>query len=333
MICAVIVSITVKMTKNGIHCKTESHEVMLDPKVVNPDMINFVSHAHMDHLPTAKNHHNQNAVILSSYPTQEIARLRGYDMKNHNVVECADGFELINNGHILGSRGLLFDDVFYTGDICTRSRGFLQGAKVPKCKTLITECTFGLPEFTFPSIQSAVAQTNRLISQLYERGVPVILMGYQLGKAQTLTDLFGHWKPLYFYDSVLEMNELHEKLGVCLTDGVGYAQAESQGMLARKPWVMISPPFSAKSKFVQDVKSKYGAVTIGFSGWAHSTRYPFGCKADYSIQMSDHCDYAELIRMVRLSDAKMVYTTHGFADEFARTLQNMGIAAEPLFVS
>ena len=301
---------------------------MLDPKTLNSNMLNFVSHAHMDHLPTIKNNHNQNAVILSSHHTQEIARLRGFDMKNH--VENMDGFELIDSGHILGSRGLLFDDIFYTGDICTRSRGFLQGARVPKCKILITECTFGLPEFTFLSIRDAVEQTNKLISQLYERGVPVILMGYQLGKAQTLTDLFGHWKPLYFYDSVLEMNNLHEKLGISLSDGIGYADAESQGLLARRPWVMISPPFSEKTKFIQDMKSKYGAVTIGFSGWARSTRYPFGCKADYSIQMSDHCDYTELVRMVRLSGAKMVYTTHGFVDEFAHTLQNMGIVAESL---
>jgi len=48
-------------------------------------------------------------------------------------------------------RALSFDDVFYTGDITLRDRGFLKGAKIPKCKTLITECTFGLPEFVFPS--------------------------------------------------------------------------------------------------------------------------------------------------------------------------------------
>ena len=64
-------------------------------------------------------------------------------------------------------------------------------------------------------------QVNELISELYGKGIPVILMGYQLGKAQTITQQFGHWGPLYFYDSVQEMNTLHQKFGVDLKDGIG----------------------------------------------------------------------------------------------------------------
>ena len=329
VVCAFVVSTHISMTKNGIHCKVGSQEVALDPRVPRPDVINFVSHAHLDHLPTSKNNGIDSSAILSSYHTRQIARLRGFVMRNHT--ENADGFELVDSGHVLGSKGLLFGDVFYTGDICTRGRGFLQGARIPKCKTLITECTFGLPEFKFPNIKDVVKRVNQIISQLYERGVPVILMGYQLGKAQTLTDLFGHWQPLYFHDSVLEMNLLHDELGIRLADGVGHAKAESCGLLEKRPWIMISPPFSEKSNFIQRMKSRYGAVTMGFSGWAHSAKFPFGCKADYSIQLSDHCDYADLIRMVRHSGAEMVYTTHGFTVEFAQTLRNnLGIEAEPL---
>ena len=81
--------------------------------------------------------------------TSEIANVRGFKMEN--FVDEMDNFSLIDSGHILGAKGLLFDDVFYTGDICTRDRAFLTAADVPKCKTLITECTFGLPEFVFPS--------------------------------------------------------------------------------------------------------------------------------------------------------------------------------------
>ena len=197
----------VQMTANGIMCTRGARKILLDPKAADPDAINFVSHAHMDHLP-AKNG-TGGAVILSSHQTDSIARLRGFDLRGSK--ESMDGFELVDSGHILGSRGLLFDDgdVFYTGDICTRNRGFLRGANIPKCRILITECTFGLPEFDFPSTQKIAERVNLIISELYERGVPVILMGYQLGKAQTLTHLFGHWLPLYFHDSVLEMNHLH----------------------------------------------------------------------------------------------------------------------------
>lgn len=311
------------MTKNGILCEVNEKRVYLDPKNSDVSGINFVSHAHSDHLPT-----KNGGMILSSIETNEIANLRGFKMKNH--VESLEDFSLINSGHILGAKGLLFDDIFYTGDICTRDRGFLKGAEIPKCKTLITECTFGLAEFVFPKMEQIQKQVNELISELYGKGIPVILMGYQLGKAQTITQLFGHWGPLYLHDSVKDMNLLHQKFGISLKDGMGHSEAEKNGLLEKKPWVMVAPMMSSKNKFIQEMKSKYGAVTIGFSGWAQSSRFPFGRRTDYSIPMSDHCDFNELVDMVIKSEAEQVYTIHGFVDEFAQHLKKIGINAQPL---
>ena len=311
------------MTKNGILCEVNDKRVYLDPKNTDATGINFVSHAHSDHLPS-----KNGGTILSSLETNKIANLRGFKMENH--VASLDGFSLIDSGHILGAKGLLFDDIFYTGDICTRKRGFLQGAKIPKCKTLITECTFGLQEFVFPTIDEIQKQVNELISELYGKGIPVILMGYKLGKAQTITQLFGHWEPLYFHDSVKEMNSLHQKLGIPLKDGIGHSEAEKNGLLEKKPWVMVAPMMSSKNKFIQDMKSKYGAVTIGFSGWAQSSRFSFGRRTDYSITMSDHCDFNELVDVAVQSGAEQVYTIHGFVDEFAKYLKKIGINAQPL---
>ena len=313
----------IRMTKNGILCEINGRRVYLDPKNTDATGVNFVSHAHSDHLPS-----KNGGTILSSVETSEIAHLRGFKMENH--VQSIDDFSLIDSGHILGAKGLLFDDIFYTGDICTRNRGFLQGAVVPKCKTLITECTFGLPEFVFPKLDEIKKQVNELISELYGKGIPVILLGYQLGKAQTITQLFGHWGPLYFHDSVKLMNDLHRQLGVSLPDGIGHTEAEKNGLLSKKPWAMVAPLMSEKNQFLKDMKSKYGAVTIGFSGWAQSKRFSFGRRTDYSITMSDHCDFNELVDMVVRSGAEQVYTIHGFVEEFAEHLRKIGIRAQPL---
>ena len=313
----------IRMTKNGILCEENDNKVLLDPKKTDSSGVNFVSHAHMDHLPS-----KNGGTILASIETNEIANLRGFKMQNY--VEKIDDYSLIDSGHILGSKGLLFDDVFYTGDICTRDRGFLTAAKIPKCKKLITECTFGLPEFVFPKLDKIKKQVNELISELYSKGVPVILMGYQLGKAQTITQLFGHWSPLYFHDSVKQMNDLHHQLGVSLMEGMGHSEAQKMGLLDKKPWIMVAPMMSEKNPFLKEMRSKYGAVTIGFSGWAQSTRFPFGRRTDYSIAMSDHCDFNELVDMVVQSGAEQVYTIHGFVEEFASHLRKMGISAQPL---
>ena len=151
------------MTKNGILCEVNGKRVYLDPKNTDSSSINFVSHAHSDHLPS-----KNGGPILASIETNAISDLRGFKMENH--MEFHDDFTLVDSGHILGAKGLLFDDIFYTGDICTRDRGFLRGAKIPKCKTLITECTFGLPEFSFPTITEIQKQVNELISDLYGKG-------------------------------------------------------------------------------------------------------------------------------------------------------------------
>ena len=310
------------MTKNGIVCRNSSKMINLDPKAATPNAINFVSHAHSDHLPNGKD-----GTILATKETKEFAIIRGKELINH--VEYLDNFALYDSGHILGARSLLFDDVFYTGDICTRDRGFLKAATIPKCKTLITECTFGKSEFIFPKLEDTVKKVNELISELYNRGKPVLLLGYQLGKAQTLSYLFGHWDPIYYHDSVKEMNDLHRKLGVQIKPGMGHTEASSKGLLDKKPWVMIAPLMSENNPFVKEMKSKYGAITVGFSGWAKSN-FSYGRKTDYSIQLSDHCDYTELIDLVKKSGAEKIYTVHGFVKEFAADLVKMGFDAQPL---
>jgi len=167
----------VRLTKNGIQCTNSSSTVYLDPKKIQNDGVHFVSHAHIDHLPNGGT-----GTILSSPETDKIAELRGFTLKNST--DSIENFTLVDSGHIFGSKGLLFDDIFYTGDISTRDRGFLKGAQIPKCKTLITECTFGLPEFVLPPVTEIVKQVNEIIANLYSKGKPVLLLGYELGKAR-----------------------------------------------------------------------------------------------------------------------------------------------------
>lgn len=299
----------------------QGRTILFDPKSATGD-VNFVSHAHKDHLPD-----RTDGAVLASEDTKKLALMRGYNLGDH--ISDVDGLRMYDSGHILGSMGLLAGDTFYTGDICTRDRGFLKGAQVPRCRTLVTECTFGLPEFQFPSVDKVCSRVDELVAAMYSRGVPVILMGYELGKAQTLSQLFAHWEPMYYHDSVKRINEMHQAAGVSLKPAIGHTEAQDTGLLERKPWVMITPMMSARSKFMAEMK-RYGAVTISFSGWASSARFPYSRGADYFIPLSDHCDFEELVAMVEQSGAEQVYTIHGFVSEFAKHLRGLGISAEPL---
>jgi putative mRNA 3-end processing factor len=126
------------------------------------------------------------------------------------------------------------------------------------------------------------------------------------------------------------MNDLHRALGIPIKDGMGHTEAQTSGLLDKKPWVMVCPLMSDNNHFIKEMKSKYDAVTIGFSGWAKSQRMPFARKNDYSIPLSDHCDYNELMSLVQKSGAEKIYTVHGFVNEFAADLAKMGYDAQPL---
>ncbi len=312
--------------KSGItvHQK-DGTTIALDPsKPCGCDYV-FVSHAHVDHLHRKGNSRSK---LIVSKETSTIASARGYEMQGGEY----DAFELVDTGHILGSRGLLTgDEVYYTGDLSIREREFLRPAKMPRAKTLIIESTFGKPGYSFPATDEITHKVNGIISEMYGIGIPIVLMGYALGKAQLLTRIFGHWDPVFLHDSVARMNSVYSDLGVDLKETTTYSEAERDGLLSKsRPWVMIAPLMSGRSSFVRNMKEKYGAVTIGFSGWAVDPRYPYRMGLDYALPMSDHCDYSELVQAVKACAPDKVYTFHGFADEFAASLKKMGFDAEAI---
>lgn len=240
----------------------------------------------------------------------------------------------MDTGHILGSRGILVDDddVYYTGDLSIRNRAFMKPAKMPHAKTLIIESTFGRAGYQFPNISDVTHRVNKIISEMYDMGIPIILMGYALGKAQLLTNLFGHWDPIFVHDSVAKMNSVYLDLGIDLKkSAISHSIAEERGLLSKnKPWIMVAPLSSGRSAFVQEMKNRYGAVTIGFSGWALDPSYRYRMGLDYAFPMSDHCDYAELVEAVKACSPEKVYTFHGFSEEFADSLNELGFDAESI---
>ena len=317
----------VTLGQSGIMVQQDGTRIALDPSHPIDCDFTFVSHAHVDHLHK-RGRKKITTQVLASRETALIAQARGYEIID--PAEEHDGFQLVDTGHILGSRGLLVgDDVYYTGDISMRERAFLKAAKVPRARTLIIESTFGRPEYVFPPLSEVTHRTNKIISEMYDLGIPVILMGYTLGKAQLLTELFGHWDPIVHY-SVARINSVYSELGVKLA-GTTHRQAEEQERLSKgKPWVMVAPLMSEKNAFVREMKDRYGAVTIGFSGWAVGSRYRYMMGLDYVMPLSDHCDYGELVAAVKQCRPDNVYTFHGFAREFAESLCEMGFDAEPV---
>jgi putative mRNA 3-end processing factor len=312
--------------RGGILVKTGSYSLALDPRKAEKCDYSFVSHAHIDHV------HNPdgNSKVLASKETVSLAKVRGYNFKG--ATDELNGVDLIDAGHILGSKGILIEDsLFYTGDFSTRDRGFLKGSPGVKCDTLIMETTYGSPRYVFTETDKIVSQVNRLIAESFHSCRPVVLTGYPLGKAQLITHLFRNWEPIYLHESVHRMNETHIELGVDLPRpsfcGVGSKQ---HSLLKRRPWITISPASSGRSQFIRTLREEYGAVVIAFTGWAVDRRYSYAMGVDYAFDLSDHCDFNELVGLAKYCNPSKIYTVHGFASEFADHLKFLGFDAEPL---
>lgn len=267
--------------------------------------------------------------VISSAPTRDLAAARGYDLGE--TTEEVEGIELLDSGHILGSRAIRIDEeVFYTGDASGRERGFLGKCKTRTARILVMETTYGSPEYVFPQTARLVKEVNMVVSEAYDRGRPVVLMGYPLGKAQLLSYFFSAWEPLYLHTGVARMNEIHAQNGIDLRKGMPFEPASDADILPDGPWLLVSPISNGRSRLMAHLKKKYGAILVAFSGWAMNPGYRYSLSADYAFPLSDHCDYPELLRLARDVSPEMVYTTHGFSAEFAADLRRLGFSARTL---
>jgi len=318
-------------TKHQIILTSNKKKIYLDPRQILDENYVFISHAHIDHMlnKTAIKKYNLRNRIICSPETVAIASLRGYVFEKE--ICSQHDLTLVDTGHILGSRGLLVaNEIFYTGDLSMKDRAFLRKTTIPKADILIIETTFGKPEYIFPPIEHVIHSVNSLISEMYGRGIPVILMGYSLGKAQVLTSLFGAWKPLIIHDEIFKFNQMYKQFGVSLEDSTPLSDAIELGLLDKRPWIMMYPLTNGKHPKISHFREKYGAVTIGFSGWGINRNYGNMMNLDYVIPFSDHCDHSELLEVVKQCNPRKIYTFHGFQEEFANYLVKLGYDAESI---
>ncbi len=305
-------------------------QISVDPKG-SPDHPFVVSHAHFDHLSFSKHVTSQ---LLSTPETLALLGARKKEAKNSLSLPLgkkADvdgmGVSLHSSCHILGSAQVRVEGekvVVATTDMQLLPSLLLPEAEVLPCDTLVIESTFGLPSFSFPERSSLYEEMGHWIESEVAQDNFVVLAGYSLGKAQELTKIVNEFTPFspLVHESIFENNELYEKFGVKL------GEFEKLDRNANDFNVLILPPSLCNVDVLDALQYSIGKKVSAALATGWNFRTP---QFDKVFPLSDHADYAQLLRYVKECGAKKVYTVHGFCKEFARHVQrNTGIPCQAL---
>ena len=93
----------------------------------------------------------------------------------------------------------------------------------------------------------------------------------------------------------------------------------------------IAAAWSSHRRSGKDEVRRLGRYrTALVSGWAKDAEFARLFGADMTFDLSDHCDFDELMDVVERTGADQVYTVHGYTEDFARSLRKRGIRASAL---
>jgi DNA ligase-1 len=302
----------------------DPHEPRLGPEKV------FVSHAHSDHTAAHRE------VILSA-PTAKLMRARVPGQRLEHTLNFGErvGFEnggapfslmLVPAGHIFGSAMALVETngtrLLYTGDFKLRRGHSAEGCEPIPADILIMETTYGRPEYVFPATADVLKGVIRFCHEALDNDETPVLLGYSLGKSQELLcSLADENFPIMLHGTVFKLTQIYEQFGQCFPKYERYEAGSARGK------VLLCPPHVVNSVMLRNLGKTRAAI---LTGWAVDQNCRFRYQCDAAFPLSDHADFRDLVELVKRVQPKMVYTLHGFAADFARTLRGLGYEAQAL---
>ena len=293
------------------------HRLWLDPLVVRS--FAFISHAHTDH---ARRHKEALLTPQTLALIPEARRPRGWRMLGlGEPMRRGDGTVTLHPaGHMLGSAQLHFQhdgtSVLYTGDIKLRQPGGVR-TFVPKANVLILESTYGRPHFRFGDPDETVESIARWCRRALDSGVTPVLLCHALGKTEEVMLALAPYGFAFALEKrCVPCAHQYASAGRSLPDWI---ELNGDPVTDR---VVIAPPVGK-----DDIRRLGRYRTALISGWAKDPDFARLFGADATFDLSDHCDFDELMELVELTGADQVYTVHGFTEDFARSLRRKGIRA------
>jgi Cft2 family RNA processing exonuclease len=305
----------------------------------------YVSHGHSDH---AREH----VTVVATPNTARICRARfargrarppqlsllpkverprvdvQFEERNFNEpwTENDHRITLFSAGHVLGSSQLMIEgeagSFVYTGDFKLASSLTVEAPEVKRCDVLLMECTYGRPQYAFPSREDTAEAMIEFARRALEDGAVPVFFAYSLGKAQeAIAILGGAGLALTVHGAIATMSDVYLECGVPLPSYVRY-DADRFDLAS----VLVWPPGGkALPRALRDRPVRTAMLT----GWAMDRGALFRYGTQHGFPLSDHADYPALLRYIELAQPRKVLLNHGWRD-FVHRLRSLGVDAEYL---
>lgn len=284
--------------KEGLYCSYG--DFYLDP--LEPVKNAVISHAHGDHARPG------NYFVFCTSSTQKIMQLRfkkkaAQDFTNYKYKEefslGSVTLSFYSAGHILGSamvkmqyEGIVY---LYTGDYKLQNDATCEPVELPKADVLITETTFANPNIQHPEAEIEILKLNNIDTN--------ILLGvYSLGKAQRITALINQFCPqkrVSVHYSIFPIHQLYTNEGYHLGKYEIYNRKTLKQNLNNQVYLIPPLTFNSYSK-------AKGVVKVFASGWSYLQK-----GNDLSLYISDHVDWNDILRTIKIVEPKEIWTLHG----------------------
>ena len=313
------------LTRSGLYCA--AGDFFVDPW--EPVDRAVITHAHGDHATWGSR------AYLTSVPGVGVLRARlepgaGIRGVEYGEAVVLDGTSVSFHpaGHILGSSQVRIErggEVWVvSGDYKTDPDPTCAPFEPLRCHTFVTESTFGLPIYRWPSQAEVFAEINAWWRASAAAGKTCLLLGYALGKAQRLlAGLDPNIGPILTHGAVERMTGVYRRGGIELppTRYAGSAGTPADATGA----IVIAPPYADASLWSR----RFGNHATGFaSGWMMVRGARKQRSVDRGFALSDHVDWLSLLAAIAATGAGEVWVTHGYTGPVVRWLREQGMDAK-----